>query len=106
MSQIPELIHQMEVYLRSGYNLRQALEIAANDMPEPLATELKTTLTDLDGGTAFPAALDHWLTRAPDPDLDLMLATIKVQLEVGGNLADKFRLLGQIISRSKRLSVD
>lgn len=102
MSQIPELIHQMEVSLRSGYNLRQALEIAAKDMPEPLASEVKATLADLDGGTAFPAALEHWLARVPDPDLDLLLATIKVQLEVGGNLADKFRLLGQIMEKRTR----
>ncbi|NUM48155.1 MAG: type II secretion system F family protein [Anaerolineales bacterium] len=98
---IPALVHQMEVCLRSGYNIRQTLEIAAKDLPEPLATEIRQTLADLDGGTALPTALEHWLDRAPSPDLDWMLATIKVQLEVGGNLADKFRLLGQMMEKRR-----
>lgn len=97
--QIPALIRQMEVGLRSGYNIRQALEIAAKDLPNPLAGEIHQTLLEINKGTPLPNALEHWLERSPSSDLDLMLATIKVQIEVGGNLADKFRLLGQIMEK-------
>jgi len=46
-------------------------------------------------------ALDNWLEYSPNGDLDLFVATIKVQQEVGGNLADKLRLLNQILAHRK-----
>ncbi len=105
-TQIPELIHQLEVCLRAGYNLRQSLEIATKDLPEPFADEVQQVITNLEGGIALPAALDQWLERTPSADLDLLIATVKVQLEVGGNLADKFRLLGQIMEKRRGLLSD
>ena len=47
----------------------------------------------------LPQALDHWLARVPSDDLNLVVATIQVQLEIGGNLADKLNLLGQIMDK-------
>lgn len=97
--QVPLLIRNLENALRSGYNVRQALEIVAQDLPAPLGEEAQRTVSELEAGTPFPEALNHWLERVPSADLDLVLATIKVQLEVGGNLADKLQLLGQILEK-------
>lgn len=103
-TQIPALIHNLEVCLRSGYNVKQALEISAKDLPEPLASETAQVYSEIETGTPILEALDRWYDHHPSPELDLMIATLKVQLEVGGNLADKFRLLGQILEKRRALN--
>ena len=98
-NQIPMILRVFENTLRSGYNVAQCLEIIAKDLPGPAGTEAQQVLVELKDGTALPQALQNWLGRVPSPDLDLIVATILVQLEVGGNLADKFNLLAQVMNK-------
>ena len=96
-----DFIHHFEVYLRSGYSLSQAFEIMANDLDNKSGQEAKLVSQELQEGQSLDQVLDEWLERTPHPDLDLFIATIMVQREVGGNLADKLKLLGQILSHRK-----
>jgi Flp pilus assembly protein TadB len=98
---IPLFLRLVESSLRSGYNLAQSFSLAADEaaMPATASEQIRQVVADIKGGTALPDALSAWLKRAPGPNLDLVVATIRVQLEVGGNLADKFQLLGQILQR-------
>ncbi|MBK8987726.1 MAG: type II secretion system F family protein [Chloroflexi bacterium] len=102
--QIPTLLRYLENGLRSGHSVRQCLEMIARDLPEPAADEVQQVMAELDGGTAVPAALHNWLNRTPSEDLNLVVATFLVQFETGGNLADKFNLLGQIMAKRIRLT--
>ncbi len=97
--QIPELIHIFQVTLRSGYNLKQSLEIVVKDMAQPIAAEVQQLLDEAEAGKSLIQALEEWPVRTQNRDLDLLVATIKVQLEVGGNLADKLQLLAQIMEK-------
>lgn len=100
-NQILELLQVLESALRSGYSIGQSLEIAAKDMVDPMAAEARRVVAELQSGVALPAALDQWLQRFPSHKLDLIVATILAQLEAGGNLANKFQLLSQIIPKLK-----
>lgn len=97
--QIPEFLHVMEVALRSGHSLIQALEMVTKDMTGPLAAEVGCVLADLKEGTPLLTAMDQWLARAPSRSLDLVIATIRVQLEAGGNLADRFQFIAQLLPK-------
>ena len=99
--QINDLIRNFEVCLRSGYSISQAFEILAKDLADPAGHELKSVSEELKNGAKLDKVLDDWLERSPNSDLDLFIATIKVQREVGGNLADKLRLLNQIMTHRK-----
>jgi len=99
--QVNELIRNFEVCLRSGYSLIQCFEIIGNDLEDPIGSEAKKVSEQLKTGVKLNNALDNWLEHSPNGDLDLFVATIKVQQEVGGNLADKFRLLNQILAHRK-----
>lgn len=100
-SQIPLLLRNFEVALRSGYNIKQAFEIVAKDLPAPLGLEAQKVVDEIEAGTPWPVAFEHMLQRSPSGDLDLVLATFLVQLEVGGNLADKLNLLSQIFDKRR-----
>lgn len=97
--QVPEFLRVMEVALRSGYSLRQALEMVAEDMSDPMASEAGAVAAEVAGGMPLPKALEAWRGRNPSRHLDLVVAVMGVQFEVGGNLADKLSLIGQVIPR-------
>jgi tight adherence protein B len=99
--QMPELLQVFETCLRSGYNITQSLEIVAKDLDDPAASDARRVVEDVAGGMGFDQALDRWLERTPSRDLDLLIATLRVQREVGGNLANKVNLLAQILEKRK-----
>lgn len=104
IKQIPQLIDQLELCLRSGYSLRQAFSILADDLQAPIAIELRWLAQTIDAGVALPSALDTLVARVPHGDMDLLVAAIKVQLEIGGNLADKLGFLGQLLAKRQLAS--
>lgn len=97
--QIPLFIRNLEVALRSGYSVKQAFEIIAKDMPAPAGSEAQWVVDEWPAGKKFTQVFENWLTRTPSHDLDLLIATIRVQLEVEGNLADTLQLLAQIMEK-------
>jgi tight adherence protein B len=99
--QVPLLIRNLEVCLRSGYSLLQTFEIIARDLPAPIGADAQWVIDEIKANRAFPQVFDQWLLRTPSRDLDLVLAMIRVQFEVGGNLADKLNLLGQVLEKRK-----
>jgi tight adherence protein B len=99
--QIPLLVRTLEVALRSGYNVKQAFEILAQDMPAPAGLEAQWVLDEWNRNIHFTQIFEQWLVRTPSRDLDLVLATIAVQLEVEGNLANMLQLLGQIMEKRR-----
>ena len=100
--QIPLLLRLLENALRSGYNVVQSLELAAEELSVPAVEDVKQVIADFKSGTSNQDVLSNWLKRTPSQDLDLVVATIRVQLEVGGNLADKINLIGQIMEKRSR----
>ena len=99
--QIPLLIQNLEVCLRSGYSVLQTFEIIAQDVPAPLGADAQWVVEEIKSGKPFLDVFNQWLERTPSDDLDLVLAAMNVQLEVGGNLADRLNLLGQILNKRK-----
>ena len=97
--QIPLMIRHFEVALRSGYNVKQAFEMIAQDMPAPASSEAQWVVDEWNDGRDLLQIYEHWLTRTPSRDLDLVIAAIRVQVEVEGNLADTLQLLGQIMEK-------
>jgi tight adherence protein B len=95
--QIPEFLQTMESALRSGYSLLQSLKLVSKDMAVPMAAEACLVLEDIQAGTSLPQALDQWRGRTSSLYLDLIVAAVHVQLETGGNLANKFQFLAQLL---------
>ena len=101
--QIPLLLRLLENSLRSGYNVVQSLELAAKELASPALEDVQQVIADFKSGMTPPDVFSNWLKRTPSVDLKLVIATILVQLEVGGNLADKLNLLGQVLDKRNTL---
>lgn len=87
-SQLPEALQMVIGSLRSGFSLPQALDAMLREAEEPLAGEFNRALAETKLGMPLETALDRLATRADNLDLAWTVMAIRVQREVGGNLAE------------------
>lgn len=73
--------------MRAGNSLLQALDLAGREMIDPIGTELKRTLREINLGLSVDDALQRFVVRIPSADLDLVVTAVIIQRQVGGDLA-------------------
>lgn len=86
--QMVEMLQMLASGLRAGFGLQQALEAAAEQVPEPLSTELKRTIRDISMGSSVEQSLNALNQRVGSADFDIVVTAILIQRSVGGNLAE------------------
>ena len=87
-SQTEEALTLVANSLKAGFGLLQSLELAAQQLEHPIATELRRTLHDINVGSSTEDALLAFSERASSYDLDIVVTAILIQRSVGGNLAE------------------
>jgi tight adherence protein B len=102
-NQLGDTINLLVNSLRSGYSILQAMEAAGREQPPPVGPEFKRVVQEMQLGVAMEQGLDNLLRRIPSEDLDLMITAIKVQREVGGNLAEILDVISYTIRERIRI---
>ena len=87
-AQLPQVFTLVATSLRSGFGLPQALEAVARDSAEPAAKELSRALAQVRIGADLADALDDLATRMGTESLHMAVMAIRIQRQVGGNLAE------------------
>jgi len=87
-AQMIELLQMLASGLRAGFGLMQGLEAAAEQLPDPLAAEIRRTLRDTAMGASVEQALTALNERVGSSDFDIVITAILIQRSVGGNLAE------------------
>jgi tight adherence protein B len=85
--QLPDAFYLLAGSLRSGLTLEQAIEMFAERGNKPLADEFKYCAGLLKLGTSVPAALKATSERIGLLDFDLLVSTVGLYMQTGGNLA-------------------
>lgn len=101
--QLGDAITLMANGLRAGYSLLQAMESVGKEMPDPICTEFRRVVQEISLGVDQERTFNNLLRRVPSGDLDLMIAAIAVQNEVGGNLAEILEVIGEVIRERVRI---
>ena len=101
--QLPDVISLLVGSLRAGYGLLHAITVVVEEMPEPSASEFARVLREVSIGYSMDDALDHLVERMASDDLEMMVISIHVQNEVGGNLAEVLETIGETIRDRIRL---
>jgi tight adherence protein B len=97
--------------VRAGHALTTGLELVSSDLPEPAATEFRTTFDEQRYGLPLRDALVGLCDRVPLVDVRLFVVALLVQKETGGNLAEildklahtmreRFRIAGEVRVRT------
>jgi len=86
--QLVEALSLVSNALRSGFGFLQSLDLATEQLEDPLAGEFKSTINDINIGASFEDALLALNQRVQSRDLDIVVTAILIQRTVGGNLAE------------------
>ncbi len=101
--QLGDMLGLMVNGLRAGYSTLQAMESVSKELPSPICDEFRRVVQEVQLGVTTEKALDNLVRRIPSDDLDLVVTAMKVQREVGGNLAEILDTISHTIRERVRL---
>lgn len=101
--QLGDTITLLANSLRSGFTIVQSMKTAAEQLPEPIASEFLRVTQEIGLGLHYEEALNNMLRRMPSDDLDLLVTAVNIQGKVGGNLAEILDTIGHTIRERVRI---
>jgi tight adherence protein B len=87
-AQLPDALQLVVGSLQSGFSLAQAVNAVVRDSQDPIGPELGRALSATRLGTSLEDGLEAVAHRVGSQDLEWAVMTIRIQREVGGNLAE------------------
>ena len=90
--------------LKSGLSFLQAIEVVVEEMPPPISQELQLFLNENKMGVPFEDALTRLGKRMPSEDLNMLITTILVGRETGGDLGKIFERLVSTIRQKDKIA--
>lgn len=85
---LPDALQLVIGSLRSGFSLSQAVDAMVRELPDPISSEFGRALGEARLGQPLEDALDRVAVRMNNVDLRWAVVAIRVQQQVGGNLAE------------------
>ena len=89
--QLPDVLQLIAGSLQSGFSLPQALDTVVREDAQPAAGEFSRALAEARIGADLEDALSRVAERMDSVDLRWTVMAIRIQREVGGNLAEVLR---------------
>jgi len=87
--------------LRAGSSLEQALKRVAEDAPSPVREEFKRVVQQIRLGQAPEDAVKELKRRIDCPEVDVFVIATQILARTGGNMAEIYDLLGQMVAERK-----
>jgi tight adherence protein B len=97
LDQFPNAVDLVARSLQAGHPIPVALGIVAEQSPDPIGSEFGIAIDEMAFGLDRDEALSNMVQRFPLPELHLFVAAIQITRETGGNLAEVFLKLADVI---------
>ncbi|MCB1739843.1 MAG: type II secretion system F family protein [Gammaproteobacteria bacterium] len=101
--QLPDGLLMVAGSLRAGASLSIALESLVREQQPPLAREFELFLNEQRVGVDFDVSLANMEQRLPLPDFGMLVTALRINREVGGNLATTIESLGETLRRKSMM---
>ena len=101
--QLADALSQMAGSLRAGHGLLQSLDTVARQLPPPAGDEFLRVVREVQLGQPLTIALGHLVERIKNDDLVMVAASININRQVGGNLADILDTAAETIRERVRI---
>lgn len=85
---LPDVLQLLAGALSAGLSLAQAVDTVVREGPEPIASEFKRVLVEARIGVQLEDAFEGVATRFRSKDFAWAVMAIRIQRQVGGNLAE------------------
>lgn len=100
---LPDAVDMVARGVKAGLMPMDSLRLVASEIPEPVGTEFKNALQEMDLGVEMTEALQHTADRIRAPDFDFLVVTLSLQRRTGGALAEALANLSGIVRQRKQL---
>ena len=98
-AQLPDALAMVAGSMRAGASLSIALDNLVAEQPAPLSQEFEIFTQEQRLGVEFDLSLTNMENRIPLQDFSMLLTALRINREVGGNLADTIDSLGDTLRR-------
>ena len=102
-AQLPDVLTLVASSLRTGFSLPQALDAVAKDSPEPSAKEFSRALAETRIGADVAESLERMAARMGSDNMQWTAMAIRIQREVGGNLAETLKTTAKTLREREEL---
>lgn len=103
IAQLPELARVLSNATQAGLVMRTAIEIAADELPDPAGAELRRTADGLRLGQSVEDALRDLGERLPSRELGVLISTLVVSARAGGSLVTALRTIAETLDERKEI---
>jgi len=100
---LPETLQLLSGSLAAGYSLPQAVDTVVRESSGPMAVELNKAIVEARLGVPIEDALDTVARRMDSVDFEWVVMAIRIQREVGGNLAEVLNNVAATMRERERL---
>ncbi|MCS6861511.1 MAG: type II secretion system F family protein [Abditibacteriales bacterium] len=101
--QLADALTMIASALKGGYGFVQALTMAGNQLPPPIADEFQRVTRLIELGVDTPHALERMGARVQSYDFDMTITATCIQLESGGNLSQLLETIAWTIRERIKL---
>ncbi len=101
--QLVEALSNLGNSLKAGFSLPQGMALLAQEMDNPMRQEIALAVREMQLGVSMEEALQHLNERMPGEQLDLIVTSILISREVGGDLTEVFDNIGATIRERHRI---
>jgi len=101
--QLPDGLMMLSGAMRAGASLNIALEGLVKEQPAPLGQEFELFMREQRIGTDFEKSLDNMEKRLPIPDFAMLMSALRINREIGGNLAEIIESLAETLRRKQQM---
>jgi tight adherence protein B len=106
LGQLPDTLSLLSGTLKAGYSLMQGVESVSKEVSEPMGLELRRVVTESRLGRPLEESLEASADRMDSPDFAWAVMAIRIQREVGGNLAELLMTVSDTMVARERLRRD
>ena len=104
--QLADTVSLLASAVRAGNALPRAFERVSLEAPEPTKSAFRASVREMGLGAPLEDALDRLAERYPSEDMQLLVASINVQYQVGGNLTRVLDLIAETLRERQRILGD
>ena len=103
MSQLPDTLGLLAGTLKAGYSFMQGVEAVSQEVEDPMGVELRRVVSEAQLGRPVEDALESAAERMESEDFAWAVMAVKIQREVGGNLAELLLTVAETMTARSRL---
>jgi len=89
--------------LRAGLSVPQSIQMVVDELPNPISQEFNLILQQNKIGVPLEECFDNLNKRVPTDDNEMFVTSVNILRETGGNLAEVFDTITQVIRVRVRL---